>query len=280
MWKSGTPNHSALPLMEILTRMGILNPLSVSWSDENYSTTPEPTYTCAVGWTSRVMLLEPKGQTSLIWGSRPSTHWMNSGPSESPLPESEGRQMDPTESCPAILLVKLNWLEWAGQGQRNSSAKTNFESRRENQYFERQNISMSQLPLEYSPFGTNMTNRITSPFDSIPVGEKIQTPHHWHDQQIFRHWQRIYQSKNENRTYQRTRIQTHHCQNHHRTNLIRWMIPILDNQIKINSTIRKSVRNTRNRMSQTHRQAILIRPTTVTTDASNVKRRAIGNNFL
>ena len=43
------------------------------------------------------------------------------------------------------------------------------------------------------------------------------------------------------------------------------------NAIKI-----KIVRKTRNRTSQTHLGAIMIRPTTVTIEASNEKRRATG----
>ena len=46
--------------------------------------------------------------------------------------------------------------------------------------------------------------------------------------------------------------------------------------IKIKAIRRKSARNTRNRTRQTHRQAIIICPTAVTTDASDVKIRVIG----
>ena len=46
----------------------------------------------------------------------------------------------------------------------NHSSKTDFENMRGNQYFERQNISMSQTPLD----------RTTSPIDSIHVGGGIQ----------------------------------------------------------------------------------------------------------
>ena len=55
-----------------------------------------------------------------------------------------------------------------GSGQ-NYNAKTDFETRRENQDFGRQNNSMSQPPLKSTPIGTNTTNRKTSPIDSIPV---------------------------------------------------------------------------------------------------------------
>ena len=40
---------------------------------------PSVTSTCAFGWTSRVMPSELKHHISCIWGSRTSTHQMNSG---------------------------------------------------------------------------------------------------------------------------------------------------------------------------------------------------------
>ena len=43
--------------------------------------------------------------------------------------------------------------------------KTDFETRRENQDFERQNIAMGQLPLDLTTLGTNTTNGTTSPID-------------------------------------------------------------------------------------------------------------------
>ena len=71
-----------------------------------------------------------------------------------------------------------------------------------------------------------------------------------------------------------------HCQTYHRTNLICRRIEITVNRLKRKLIRRKSVVNTRNKTRQTHRQAILIRPTTMTTDASDVKRRAIRNHIL
>ena len=56
------------------------------------------------------------------------------------------------------------------------SSKNDFETRRENQYFERQNISMSRPPLDSNPFGINTTNGATSPIDSIPVGTETPEP--------------------------------------------------------------------------------------------------------
>ena len=81
----------------------------------------------------------------------------------------------------------------------------------------------------------------------------------------------------EKRTYQGTRIHTHHFQTHHQRNLIRRMIAISVNQIKSNAIIRKSNGKTRNMNHQTHhRVAILIRPMIVITDANDVRGRAIG----
>ena len=65
-----------------------------------------------------------------------------------------------------------------------------------------------------------------------------------------------------------------------RTNMIRLMIASTENPKARNAITRKSVVNTRNRTNQTHRQAIPIRLTTVTTDARNVKIRAIGKSIL
>ena len=82
----------------------------------------------------------------------------------------------------------------------------------------------------------------------------------------------------ENRAYQGTRIQTHHCEIYQR-NLIFQMTPIQVNQIKRNAIRRKNVKNKINRTRQTHRRAILIRPTTVITDANDVRGRAIGSKI-
>ena len=60
--------------------------------------------------------------------------------------------------------------------KQNYSSKTNFETRRKNQYFERQNKSTSRPSLDLNPFGANMTNRTTSPIDSITVATKTPEP--------------------------------------------------------------------------------------------------------
>ena len=51
------------------------------------------------------------------------------------------------------------------RSEQNYISKTDFETRRENQDFERQNISMSQPPLDSTTFGINITNVTTSPID-------------------------------------------------------------------------------------------------------------------
>ena len=54
--------------------------------------------------------------------------------------------------------------------------KTDFEIWREKQDFGRQNISISQSHLESSTISTNMSNRTTSQFDSIPIETKNPEP--------------------------------------------------------------------------------------------------------
>ena len=99
--------------------------------------------------------------------------------------------------------------------------------------------------------------------------QKCQTPYRLHNQRILQHGQ-------EKRTCHRTWSHTHHRQTHCRANLIRRMIKITVNPKQRNTILRKNVRNTRNGTCQTHFRTILIRPTKVTTDASNNKIKAIG----
>ena len=54
--------------------------------------------------------------------------------------------------------------------------KSDFETRREIQYFDQENISMSRPTLDSTPLGTNIANETTSPIDSIPVGTKTPEP--------------------------------------------------------------------------------------------------------
>ena len=58
----------------------------------------------------------------------------------------------------------------------NYSSKTDFETRRENQYFGRQNNYMSRPPLDLTPRGTKTTNVRTSTIYSIPVRPKTPDP--------------------------------------------------------------------------------------------------------
>ena len=108
------------------------------------------------------------------------------------------------------------------------SYKTDFKIWRENQDFGRQNIFMSRPPLDSTPIGTNTTNIKTSQLDSTPIGEKLQKPRHERDQ-----WNR--QSEKENHMYQRTRSQTHHCQTHHQSNLIRPITVTIEKDRRKNS---------------------------------------------
>ena len=54
--------------------------------------------------------------------------------------------------------------------------KTDFQIWRENQEFERQNISMSRPPLDSNPIVTKNTNVTTSHLDLTPVGTKTSDP--------------------------------------------------------------------------------------------------------
>ena len=60
--------------------------------------------------------------------------------------------------------------------EQDYNAKTDFETRRENQYFGRRNNSMSQPPLDSTPLGTNTTNVTTSHIDPIPFRTKTSEP--------------------------------------------------------------------------------------------------------
>ena len=62
------------------------------------------------------------------------------------------------------------------RSEQNYNAKTDFETRRENQDFGRQNNSMSQPPLESTHVGKNTNNGKTSPIESIPVRTKMPEP--------------------------------------------------------------------------------------------------------
>ena len=62
------------------------------------------------------------------------------------------------------------------RSEQNYSSKTYFETRRENQYFGRQNNSMSRPPLYLTHFGKNTTNGTTSPIDLVSVGTKTPEP--------------------------------------------------------------------------------------------------------
>ena len=138
------------------------------------------------------------------------------------------------------------------RSEQNYSPKTDFEPRRENQYFEWKNISMSGPPLDSTHFDTNMTNKTASPIDSITTKKRSQTIHHLHNQQIRQHDQHIYQRKKEKRTYQRTWSQTYHHQTHNKINIISGIIKITVNQIEKNTIKRKIVKNTRDRTRPNH----------------------------
>ena len=195
------------------------------------------------------MSLEPWHQTSCIWGSRPSTHWMNSCPLVPPLPKSEGLRMDPTGLHRVMFLEKLQWLEWAGRSQ-NKNIVTELILKLEGKI----RILGAKIFLWVYHLWTWLLLIRTRPMEKCQqltrflLVQKRQTPHHWNDQRICQHDQRslqydqwVHQNEKEKRMYQRTRSQTHHCQTHHQKNLILLMIQVTVNQTKIKAMRRKSV---------------------------------------
>ena len=60
----------------------------------------------------------------------------------------------------------------ASKSDHDCNYKTNFEIWRENQEFERQNVSTSRPFLDSTPIGTNTTNTKTSHLESTPIGTK------------------------------------------------------------------------------------------------------------
>ena len=165
------------------------------------------------------------------------------------------------------------------RSEQNYSHITDFEIRRGNQDFRRQNISMSRLSLDLTTIGMNTTNRKILPIDSIPMRTTIPEP--TPQTRPTKPLTRPEESSTQPTDSSRNRGQTHHCQTHHLENLILWMISIAVNPKERNEIQRKISVDTRNKTCQTHRRAILIFLETVTTDASDRKiRRATGKMVL
>ena len=99
------------------------------------------------------------------------------------------------------------------------------------QDFGHQHNSMSPPPLGLNPLGTKMTKVTTSPSDFIPAGTKLPEPMPLTLPTDSPTLLTDLLEKNEKRTYQGTRIQTHHCQTHCQRNIISQMTPIQVNQI-------------------------------------------------
>ena len=134
---------------------------------------------------------------------------------------------------------------------------------------------MSRPPLELTPFGTKTTNRTTSPIESIPVGTEMSYPIPRTLPTDSPTLPTESSEKNGKAHVPGDPDPDPSSSDSSSKNLISRMTPITVNQIKRNAIRRKSVGNTIYRTRQFHRREILIFPTTVTTYASNVKRRAI-----
>ena len=81
----------------------------------------------------------------------------------------DGSKWLPTSHC--IGEVTADRVSRTGSEQ-DYNAKTDFETRRENQDFERQNNSMTRPTLDSTPLGTSTTTGTKSHIDLIPVGTK------------------------------------------------------------------------------------------------------------
>ena len=152
--------------------------------------------------------------------------------------------------------------------EQNYNARTDFETRGGNQDFGRKNNSMSQPPLDSTPLGTNTTNVTMSPIDLIPVRTKTPDPTPLTLTTDFPEKNRklhVPGDPDPDPSFPDSSSNTSNSSKNSNSSK-----SIFKKEIG-----RKSVGNTRNRTRQTHFQAILIRLTTVTTDKSDVKRRAV-----
>ena len=112
--------------------------------------------------------------------------------------------------------------------------KIEFQIWKENEEFERQNISVSQPPLESTPIVTNTSNAKMSHLDSTPVDMKIPDP-----KLLTLPTESSNAKKNrEKSTYQRIQSQTRHSQTHSWANLIRLMTASTEDQ-KASDAIKK-----------------------------------------
>ena len=129
---------------------------------------------------------------------------------------------------------------------------------------------MSRPPLDLTPIGTNTTNRTMSPIESIPVRTKTPDP-----TPLTRPTKFPDQNGKENVPGEPDTDPS--SSESSSKDLILRRIAITVNQLKRKVTRKKSVINTGNRTRQTHCREILIRLTTVTTDANDVKEEPSEN---
>ena len=141
-----TPKKQKLPLIGILTKRAVLDPVSVKELFAKSRLIQCLTSTRAEVWTPGVMPSSPQIQNSWTLGSHLSTQRKNLDLSASPQPESEGQQKYPTVSDRDMILRKLRRTQWAKQKQ-TATIKKWFWNYEKIQDFERENISMSNTQL-------------------------------------------------------------------------------------------------------------------------------------
>ena len=69
------------------------------------------------------------------------------------------------------------------KSEHDYNLKTEFQIGKDNKEFERENILMSQRPLDSTPIGRNTTNEKYHIWNQLLLVRKHQTPSHLHEQQ-------------------------------------------------------------------------------------------------
>ena len=163
--------------------------------------------------------------------------------------------------------VALDRVIRAGSEQ-DYNAKTDFKTRRENQDFGRQNNSTCRPHLDLTTLGMNTINGTTSPIDSIPVEKKTPDPTPL--------TQPTESSEQNGKAHVPGELDPDPSLPESQSNKSN-----LSNDSNYSKLIKKKSdknknrhKNNKNITRQTHRQAIMIHPKTVTTDARDVKKKS------
>ena len=175
----------------------------------------------------------------------------------------------------------------ATRSELDYSYKTDFQNWKENQYFGRQNILMSQPPLDSTTIDTNTTDRTMSQIELIPIKK---TPEITPQTQPTESSTRLTELSKRPTDSSKRKGKLHVPADPDSEPSLSELSPSKYNFLTdINYSKpegkkhnkKKNSENTRNRTCQIHHQAIMIRPTTVTIDVGQAKKRkATGKRIL